>query len=43
MKKKATKINICGLTKEKEDDYLNQNHAHFACMVVFFPKSKKNI
>ena len=43
MKKQATKIKICGLTKEKEADYLNQIHADFAGMVVFFTKSKKNI
>ena len=43
MKKQATKIKICGLTKEKEADYLNQIHADFAGMVVFFPKSKRNI
>ena len=43
MKKQATKIKICGLTEEKEADYLNQIHADFAGMVVFFPKSKRNI
>ena len=43
MKKQATKIKICGLTKEKEADYLNQIHADFAGMVVFFSKSKRNI
>lgn len=43
MKKQATKIKICGLTKEEEADYLNQIHADFAGMVVFFPKSKRNI
>ena len=34
MKKQATKIKICGLTKEKEADYLNQIHADFAGMVL---------
>ena len=43
MKKQATKIKICGLTKEKEADYLNQIHADFAGMVVFFFKKKKKI
>ena len=43
MKKQATKIKICGLTKEKEADYLNQIHADFAGMVVFFPKRKKKV
>ncbi len=41
MKKQATKIKICGLTKEKEADYLNQIHADFAGMVVFFLKAKE--
>ena len=35
MKKQATKIKICGLTEEKEANYLNQIHADFAGMVVF--------
>ena len=43
MKKQATKIKICGLTKEKEADYLNQIHADFAGMVVFFLKIKIKI
>ena len=34
MKKRATKIKICGLTEEKEADYLNQIHADFAGMVA---------
>jgi len=37
------KIKICGLTDPKEAQYLNQNHADFAGMVLFFPKSKRNI
>ena len=41
MKKQATKIKICGLTKEKEADYLHQIHADFAGMVVFFLKAKE--
>ena len=43
MKKQATKIKICGLTKEKEADYLNQIHADFAGMVVFFFLKAKEI
>ncbi len=39
----STKIKICGLTKPEEATYLNEIHADFAGMVVFFPKSKRNI
>ena len=39
----STKIKICGLTKPEEATYLNKIHADFAGMVVFFPKSKRNI
>lgn len=39
----STKIKICGLTKPEEAAYLNEIHADFAGMVVFFPKSKRNI
>lgn len=37
------KIKICGLTTPDEAAYLNEIHADFAGMVVFFPKSKRNI
>lgn len=37
------KIKICGITTTKETEYLNQNHVDFAGMVLFFPKSKRNI
>ena len=37
------KIKICGLTMPEEAAYLNEVHADFAGMVVFFPKSKRNI
>ena len=37
------KIKICGLTRPEEAAYLNEIHADFAGMVVFFPKSKRNI
>ena len=37
------KVKICGLTDPKEAQYLNENHADFAGMVLFFPKSKRNI
>ena len=39
----AIKIKICGLTRPEEAAYLNEVHADFAGMVVFFPKSKRNI
>ena len=38
-----TKIKICGLTSPAEAQYLNENHVDFAGMVLFFPKSKRNI
>lgn len=38
-----TKIKICGLTSPAEARYLNKNHVDFAGMVLFFPKSKRNI
>lgn len=40
---KYMKIKICGLTDKKEAEYLNRNHVDFAGMVLFFPKSKRNI
>lgn len=38
-----TKIKICGLTSPAEARYLNEHHVDFAGMVLFFPKSKRNI
>ena len=37
------KIKICGLTDPKEAEYVNQNQVDFIGMVLFFPKSKRNI
>lgn len=37
------KIKICGLTSPKEAQFLNRNHVDFAGMVLFFPKSRRNI
>lgn len=37
------KIKICGLTDPKEAAYLNAEQVDFAGMVLFFPKSKRNI
>lgn len=39
----STKVKICGLTSPAEARYLNENHVNFAGMVLFFPKSKRNI
>ena len=39
----STKVKICGLTSPAEAQYLNENHVDFAGMVLFFPKSKRNI
>ena len=39
----STKVKICGLTSPAEARYLNENHVDFAGMVLFFPKSKRNI
>lgn len=36
-------IKVCGLTNKKEADFLNANKVDFAGMVMFFPKSKRNI
>lgn len=36
-------IKICGLTDEKEAEYLNEAEVDFAGFVQFFPKSKRNI
>lgn len=38
-----TKVKICGLTSPAEARFLNENHVDFAGMVLFFPKSKRNI
>lgn len=37
------KIKICGLTSPAEAEYLNRNHVDYAGMVLFFPKSRRNI
>ncbi|WP_443597085.1 phosphoribosylanthranilate isomerase [Agathobacter sp.] len=39
----STKVKICGLTSPVEARFLNENHVDFAGMVLFFPKSKRNI
>lgn len=40
---KSIKIKICGITDEKEAEYLNENKVDFAGFVLFYPKSKRNI
>lgn len=37
------KIKICGLTEPKEAEYVNEHQVDFIGMVLFFPKSKRNI
>lgn len=37
------KIKVCGLTTKKEAEFLNENNVDLAGMVMFFPKSKRNI
>lgn len=36
-------IKICGLTAPYEAEYLNEYNIEFAGMVLFFPKSKRNV
>lgn len=36
-------IKVCGLTTKKEAEFLNENKVDLAGMVMFFPKSKRNI
>lgn len=38
-----TRIKICGLTQVEETEYVNNLHVDFVGMVLFFPKSKRNI
>lgn len=37
------KIKVCGLTSPSEAAYVNKNQVDFVGMVLFFPKSKRNI
>lgn len=37
------KIKVCGLTQEREADILAECGVEFAGMVLFFPKSKRNV
>lgn len=38
-----TKIKICGLTTPQEAEWVSKAQADYAGMVLFFPKSKRNI
>lgn len=38
-----TKIKICGLTTPQEAEWVSRAQADYAGMVLFFPKSKRNI
>lgn len=38
-----TKIKICGLTTPQEAEWVSKSQADYAGMVLFFPKSKRNI
>lgn len=40
---RSTKIKICGLTCEEDVDIVNEALPDFAGMVLFFPKSRRNI
>lgn len=41
--KYKTKIKICGLTRPEEVKYLVEDQVDYGGMVLFFPKSKRNI
>ena len=36
-------VKICGITEEQEVEYVNEAGVDFMGMVMFFPKSKRNI
>lgn len=36
-------VKICGITDVKETEYLNENNVDMVGMVLYFPKSKRNI
>ena len=38
-----TKVKVCGLTREEEAEMLADCRVEFAGMVLFFPKSKRNV
>lgn len=38
-----TKVKVCGLTREEEAKMLADCRVEFAGMVLFFPKSKRNV
>lgn len=36
-------VKICGITDVEETEYLNENNVDMVGMVLYFPKSKRNI
>lgn len=36
-------VKICGITDVEETEYLNEKNVDMAGMVLYFPKSKRNI
>ena len=43
MQQKKTRIKICGLTSEEEIRWVSEENVDYLGMVLFFPKSKRNI
>ena len=43
MRQKKTRIKICGLTSEEEVRWVLEENVDYLGMVLFFPKSKRNI
>lgn len=43
MEKSRTKIKICGITKTEEIEWLNELLPEYLGMILFFPKSKRNL
>ncbi len=39
----TAKIKVCGLTSVEEADWIKKYHVDYAGMVLFFPKSKRNV
>ena len=39
----ATQIKICGLTCEEDVSYINKYKPEFIGIVLYFPKSKRNL
>ena len=37
------KIKVCGLICEEDASYINENDIDYAGVVMFYPKSKRNV